>query len=181
MVARDAASAALFVLSSDRRVLPSVVRRAARSSRKTCAFLDPQRRRGGSFVRASDASPMSTSALSPKCRWHQARHSVGVGRTRRRGHQRVLFGDDRDALRSDVQQHSRAPRSWTAARMTKLVAWVIDLIESSTSSADEPLDLHGTEFQRSVWKRCGRSGRNDGELRRDRQAIGNRIPCAPWR
>jgi len=64
----------------------------------------------------------------------------------------VLLGDHRDALRRDLRE--RFPRATLVdggAAMNELVSWVTDFVESSASDLDVPLDMRGTEFQRSVW------------------------------
>jgi AraC family transcriptional regulator of adaptative response/methylated-DNA-[protein]-cysteine methyltransferase len=65
----------------------------------------------------------------------------------------VLFGEESDALRRDLQ--ARFPR----ARLTEggadlgiLAAKVVDLVESPGRGLDVPLDLRGTAFQQAVWQ-----------------------------
>jgi AraC family transcriptional regulator of adaptative response/methylated-DNA-[protein]-cysteine methyltransferase len=65
----------------------------------------------------------------------------------------ILLGDDRDALRRDVEE--RFPLATLIdgdATMAKLVTKVAAFIESPARDLEEPLDLRGTEFQRSVWR-----------------------------
>lgn len=65
----------------------------------------------------------------------------------------VLLGDDRDALRRDLQ--SRFPEvalTEDAEKLDALATSVIALVESPARGLDLPLDLRGTEFQRSVWR-----------------------------
>ena len=65
----------------------------------------------------------------------------------------VLLGDDRDALRTDLQ--SRFPN---AVLTDHVATWnertieVIELVESSRQEISAPLDMRGSEFQRSVWR-----------------------------
>jgi len=65
----------------------------------------------------------------------------------------VLLGDDRDALRTDLQ--SRFPN---AVLTDHVATWderaveVIELVESSKHEISAPLDMRGSEFQRSVWR-----------------------------
>jgi len=64
----------------------------------------------------------------------------------------VLLGDDRDALRRDLRERFPLARLVDGgAPMSELVAWVTDFVESSARDLDVPLDMRGTEFQRSVW------------------------------
>ncbi|MDB4877046.1 MAG: O-6-methylguanine methyltransferase [Gemmatimonadetes bacterium] len=65
----------------------------------------------------------------------------------------ILLGDDRDALRRDVEE--RFPLATLIdgdATMAKLVTKVAAFIESPARGLEEPLDLRGTAFQRSVWR-----------------------------
>src|SRR5687768_2120486 len=65
----------------------------------------------------------------------------------------VLLGDDADALRRDLA--GRFPHASLVdddAGIAPVVANVVALIESPARVLDETLDLHGTEFQRRVWR-----------------------------
>jgi AraC family transcriptional regulator of adaptative response/methylated-DNA-[protein]-cysteine methyltransferase len=65
----------------------------------------------------------------------------------------VLLGDDRQVLRSDLKD--RFPGATLIegdAKLSALAARVIESVESPAHGIDLPLDLRGTEFQRSVWK-----------------------------
>jgi AraC family transcriptional regulator of adaptative response/methylated-DNA-[protein]-cysteine methyltransferase len=65
----------------------------------------------------------------------------------------VLLGDDRDALRRDLQE--RFPDATLIEgdeKLSALAARMIDPVESPARGLDLPLDLRGTEFQRSVWQ-----------------------------
>ena len=66
----------------------------------------------------------------------------------------VLFGDDRQALRRELQ--SRFPRTTLvegeAIAADSLAAKVLELVESPAEALEVPLDLRGTDFQRKVWQ-----------------------------
>lgn len=68
----------------------------------------------------------------------------------------VLLGDDRDALRHDLQR--RFPGATLVegdAALTALAARVIQMVESPARDVDGlelPLDPRGTAFQRTVWQ-----------------------------
>lgn len=65
----------------------------------------------------------------------------------------VLFGDDHGALRSDLQ--GRFPGATLVggdAKLGALAASVVAYVESPVGSLDVPLDMRGTEFQRTVWQ-----------------------------
>lgn len=65
----------------------------------------------------------------------------------------VLLGDDRDALRRDLE--ARFPDAMLTDRDAKLderTAEVIRLVESPEHSINAPLDMRGSEFQRKVWQ-----------------------------
>jgi AraC family transcriptional regulator of adaptative response/methylated-DNA-[protein]-cysteine methyltransferase len=65
----------------------------------------------------------------------------------------VLIADDRDELRRDLQ--TRFPDVTLVEgddEMRALGARVVELIESPARGLDAPLDLGGTEFQRTVWQ-----------------------------
>ncbi len=65
----------------------------------------------------------------------------------------VLLGDDRNALRRDLE--SRFPDAMLTDRDAKLderTAAVIRFVESPEHSITAPLDMRGSEFQRKVWQ-----------------------------
>ncbi len=65
----------------------------------------------------------------------------------------VLIGDDREALGRELQ--GRFPRATITdgdAEVGALAARVIAFIESPASGLEVPIDLRGTEFQRTVWQ-----------------------------
>jgi AraC family transcriptional regulator of adaptative response/methylated-DNA-[protein]-cysteine methyltransferase len=65
----------------------------------------------------------------------------------------VMLGDDPGHLRSELQaQFSGADLADGDARENRLAAAVIRLIDSPAASLETPLDLRGTEFQRTVWR-----------------------------
>ena len=73
-----------------------------------------------------------------------------------RGVAAVLLGDDRDALRRDLQ--GRFPGAMLTegdATLQTLAAGVVRMVESPARGAHDvtlPLDLRGTEFQQTVWR-----------------------------
>lgn len=72
--------------------------------------------------------------------------------TSRRGVLAILFGDNQDALETEFRR--RFPHSWIAPPdqySRALAANVLALIESRTI-ATPPLDMRGTDFQKSVWR-----------------------------
>ena len=65
----------------------------------------------------------------------------------------VLLGDDPATLQSDLQ--ARFPRAAIvdgSATLGDLAAAVVAYVESPARGLDVPLDVRGTEFQRSVWQ-----------------------------
>lgn len=65
----------------------------------------------------------------------------------------VLLGDDRDALRRDLQE--RFPRVTLIdgdQTLDALGSALAGLVESPSEPLDLPLDLRGTAFQRGVWE-----------------------------
>jgi AraC family transcriptional regulator, regulatory protein of adaptative response / methylated-DNA-[protein]-cysteine methyltransferase len=65
----------------------------------------------------------------------------------------VLFGDDRRALRRDLQRRfPGAGLSDGDATLGELAAEVIAFVESPTGSLNVPIDMRGTELQRKVWQ-----------------------------
>jgi AraC family transcriptional regulator of adaptative response/methylated-DNA-[protein]-cysteine methyltransferase len=65
----------------------------------------------------------------------------------------VLFGDDEAELQRDLQ--SRFPRATVAEQpeaLGKLADAVVAYIESPKRGLDVPLDVRGTDFQRTVWQ-----------------------------
>ncbi len=67
----------------------------------------------------------------------------------------VLLGDERDALREELQRRfPRARITQSDPASTEIVASVVRMIESparAALAAELPLDLAGTAFQRAVW------------------------------
>lgn len=64
----------------------------------------------------------------------------------------VLLGDDRDALRRDLQQ--RFPLDTLTesdAALDALTAQVVSFVESPVRGLPAPLDMRGSDFQREVW------------------------------
>lgn len=65
----------------------------------------------------------------------------------------VLFGDDRRALRHDLQHRfGDATLADGDAPLGAIAAEVIAFIESPGRGFDMPLDMRGTNFQRRVWQ-----------------------------
>lgn len=62
----------------------------------------------------------------------------------------VLLGDDHDTLQQELA--SRFPHARLVNGDAKLVTRVVEAVEHSERSADLPLDMQGTAFQRSVWQ-----------------------------
>ncbi len=65
----------------------------------------------------------------------------------------VLLGDDRDVLRRDLE--SRFPDAVLTesdAAFDERTAEVIRFVDSPAHVLNAPLDMHGSEFQRKVWK-----------------------------
>ena len=65
----------------------------------------------------------------------------------------VLLGDDREALRLDLQKRfpSTTPRE-SDTTLDLLATQVVQLIESPARGLDAPLDMRGSGFQRDVWR-----------------------------
>jgi AraC family transcriptional regulator of adaptative response/methylated-DNA-[protein]-cysteine methyltransferase len=65
----------------------------------------------------------------------------------------VLFGDERRALRRDLQRRfPGAALTDGDATLGELAAEVIAFVESPTGSLNVPIDMRGTQFQRTVWQ-----------------------------
>lgn len=65
----------------------------------------------------------------------------------------VLLGDDAGALRSEL--HARFPRASLIAgdeELEAIATRVAAFVESPARSIDVPLDMRGTDFQRTVWR-----------------------------
>ncbi len=65
----------------------------------------------------------------------------------------ILLGDDPDALGHDLRQ--RFPRAEPAADETDFsvaVAEVVRFVDAPATGLGQPLDVHGTVFQRRVWQ-----------------------------
>lgn len=65
----------------------------------------------------------------------------------------VLLGDDRDAMRRDIE--SRFPDAILTdsdAKLDERTAEVIRFVESPAGAFGAPLDIRGSEFQRKVWQ-----------------------------
>jgi AraC family transcriptional regulator of adaptative response/methylated-DNA-[protein]-cysteine methyltransferase len=91
----------------------------------------------------------------PEIRFAIGQSSLGLALVAEsaRGICAVLLGDDRDALRRDLQE--RFPGATLIdgdEKLSALAAGVIDPVESPARGLDLPLDLRGTEFQQTVWR-----------------------------
>lgn len=65
----------------------------------------------------------------------------------------VLMGDDPAALRDDLQRRfPTVTLAETDPSVQPLVRRILAQVESPSASADVPLDLRGTAFQRAVWE-----------------------------
>lgn len=65
----------------------------------------------------------------------------------------VLLGDDRRALKRDLQRRfADATLIDDDLTLGRLATEVILLVESPANGLDVPLDMRGTEFQRKVWQ-----------------------------
>jgi AraC family transcriptional regulator of adaptative response/methylated-DNA-[protein]-cysteine methyltransferase len=65
----------------------------------------------------------------------------------------VLLGDDRRALKRDLQRRfPDAALIEDDVTLGRLAAEVIALVESPANGLDVPVDMRGTEFQRKVWQ-----------------------------
>ncbi len=65
----------------------------------------------------------------------------------------VLLGDDRDTLRSDLQERlPGATLSDHGVARDALAAKVIAFVDSPARELDVPLDMRGSAFQREVWQ-----------------------------
>jgi AraC family transcriptional regulator of adaptative response/methylated-DNA-[protein]-cysteine methyltransferase len=65
----------------------------------------------------------------------------------------IFFGDDAEVLTNDLQ--NRFPQmqfTKTNHTLTPIIKKLNDLIQTSVSKFDLPLDLKGTPFQQRVWK-----------------------------
>lgn len=76
--------------------------------------------------------------------------------TTKRGVSAILFGDNDDALVADLS-HEFPQAVLTPANddQKAVIGKVTALIEQPSASFDLPLDIRGTNFQRSVWKALG--------------------------
>jgi AraC family transcriptional regulator of adaptative response/methylated-DNA-[protein]-cysteine methyltransferase len=64
----------------------------------------------------------------------------------------ILFGDNKRALRRDLEQRfPRAELVEDAAALRNALAGIARFVESPAAGFDFPLDLGGTDFQRRVW------------------------------
>ena len=69
-----------------------------------------------------------------------------------RGITAVLIGDDRDALRQNLAQRFPDASLLDADNeLNSVAAQVVGYIESPGGAFEVPLDLQGTDFQRTVW------------------------------
>lgn len=69
-----------------------------------------------------------------------------------RGLVAVLFGDDEDSLRWDLERRFPGARLVEGnTELRQLAGRVAAFIESPARGLDVPVDLRGTEFQRAVW------------------------------
>ena len=65
----------------------------------------------------------------------------------------VLIGDDRDALRRELQRRIPLGRLAGADRaLDALAAKIAALVDAPDRTLDVPLDMRGTAFQRDVWR-----------------------------
>lgn len=65
----------------------------------------------------------------------------------------VLLGDEDDALVQELRaRFPRATLREDGADLASLAADVIAMVETPSRGGELPLDLRGTEFQRSVWQ-----------------------------
>jgi AraC family transcriptional regulator of adaptative response/methylated-DNA-[protein]-cysteine methyltransferase len=65
----------------------------------------------------------------------------------------VLLGEDDDELVRDLRaRFPRATLRGDGAEVEPLAVEVIAMVEAPSRGAEMPLDLRGTEFQRSVWR-----------------------------
>lgn len=65
----------------------------------------------------------------------------------------ILFGDDSDQLRRDLErQFPRARLAKADGDFERLVAKVVKLVENPRGQLELPLDLRGTAFQHRVWE-----------------------------
>lgn len=72
---------------------------------------------------------------------------------RDRGVSAVLIGEDPDELRRQLRdRHPDATLAPGDAELSALAARVIACIERPAHAMDLPLDMCGTEFQRTVWR-----------------------------
>lgn len=72
--------------------------------------------------------------------------------TTERGVSAILFGDNDSALVADLaREFPKAELVVAPNAQGATIKKVIDLIEQPSASFDLPLDIRGTEFQRSVW------------------------------
>lgn len=72
--------------------------------------------------------------------------------TTERGVSAILFGDNDSALVADLaREFPKAELVVAPNAQGATIKKVIDLIEQPSAGFDLPLDIRGTEFQRSVW------------------------------
>lgn len=64
----------------------------------------------------------------------------------------VLLGDDRVELERDVLRRFPHAMASDDRDVTSLARRVVSVVESPAHDDDLPLDLHGTDFQRAVWR-----------------------------
>lgn len=73
-----------------------------------------------------------------------------------RGISAIFLGDNDDALAADLaREFPNAELVPTIDRQDSFIGKIIDLVDRPSASFDLPLDIRGTEFQRSVWAALG--------------------------
>src|SRR5262249_46376380 len=102
---------------------------------------------------APDARAGSSASLDIRYAVGQCSLGVVVVAASERGIRAILLGDGSAALVRDLQERfpDRRVVQAGAGSLDRLVAKVIELVESPGIGLDVPLDTHGTDFQERVW------------------------------
>jgi AraC family transcriptional regulator of adaptative response/methylated-DNA-[protein]-cysteine methyltransferase len=65
----------------------------------------------------------------------------------------ILLGDDRAAMRRELERHFPAAEAIDGDRLLEeMMGRVVDFVDVPGRPLDFPLDPHGTEFERKVWQ-----------------------------
>jgi AraC family transcriptional regulator of adaptative response/methylated-DNA-[protein]-cysteine methyltransferase len=115
----------------------------------------------------TDAGPASGSSDTPanSARYRPHRHderiffvfgqclfgSILIGSTET-GVCAIMFGDSPDYLMQELQSYFKKEELVSDERYDRLIATIVEFVESPQKGLDLPLDIRGTAFQCRVWK-----------------------------